>query len=126
MKEKMVDKLMVCVATLIPKTLHSRDSADRLVRSVISLWRARSDFRKRNLTTLVLDFDGIAELSESAAGALAEFYMEFAEEKNSAIEFLNMSDSIRKPFAAAEKSLRRLRKGINSRAKSKSGFVIEI
>jgi len=125
MKEKISDKLTIRIASLIHKTLHSRDSADRLVGTILSTWRARSDWHRKNLTTLVLDFESIAELSESAASALAEFHLEFLQDKNLAIEFSNMSDPVRKIFAAAEKSLRRFRKGINA-GKKKSGFMIEI
>lgn len=126
MKEKRDGKLTVHVARAIPKTLHSRDSADRLVGAVVSFWRARPDRHKNDLTTLVLDFEGISQLSESAASALAEFRLEFSEDKDPTIEFSNMSVSVKKTFAAVEKSVRGIRKRINARNKKKNSFMIEI
>ncbi len=126
MKEKRDGKLTVHVARTIPKTLHSRDSADRLVGTVVSLWRARPDTHRNTLTRLVLDFDGISQMSESAASALAEFRLEFSEDKDPTIEFSNMSVSVKKTFAAAEKSLRGIHKRINARNKKKNNFLIEI
>ena len=126
MKENMDDKLTVRVAATIPKTLHSRDSADRLVRAVVSLWRTRSNGNDKNPNKLILDFEGISQMSESAASALIEFQLEFSEDKNPEVEFSNMSVPIEKTFAAVEKSLRRMHKGINARNKKKSSFMIEI
>ncbi|HUI30599.1 MAG TPA: hypothetical protein VLX91_10310 [Candidatus Acidoferrales bacterium] len=126
MKEKSDGKLTIQVATAIPKTLHSRDSADRLVRTAVSFWRARPDRSKKDLTALVLDFNGIAQLSESAASALVEFRLEFSGDNDPAIEFSNMTNSVKKTFAGAEKSLRRFQKRINGRGKKKSSFIIEV
>jgi len=125
MSDKTDGKFTVRIAESIPKTLHSRDSADRLVRTVISLWRSRPDAGKKNLTTLVLDFDGVEQVSESAAGAIIEFQREFSEDKNPEIEFSNMSATVSKIFAAAEKPLRRSSKGMKSQ-KKKNSFTIEI
>jgi anti-anti-sigma regulatory factor len=126
MKEKTDDKLTVRIASSIPKTLHSRDSAERLVRTVVSLWRARSDGREKNLNTLVLDFEGISQLSDSAAGALIEFRLEFSEDRNPAVEFSNMSDPVKKTFAALEKSFGQIHRRVNLQKKKKRSFLIEI
>lgn len=126
MKAKIDGKLTVQVATVIPKTLHSRDSAERLVRTVVSMWRARSDNGDKNPAKLVLDFDGITQLSESAASAIVEFRLEFSEDKYPAIEFSNMTASVRKTFTAVEESLRQIHKRIAARTKKKSSFMIEI
>jgi anti-anti-sigma regulatory factor len=126
MKEKMDETLTVRVAATIPKTLHSRDSADRLVRSVISLWRERSDGLRKGAATLILDFEGIEFLSESAAGALVEFRQEFSEEKDPKIEFSNLSASAGKAFAAAEKRIRIASKRTKTQKKKQSSFLIEV
>ena len=126
MKDKTDSKLTVRIASSIPKTLQSRDSADRLIGTVISLWRARPDEYRKNPTTLILDFEGIEQLSESAAGTLIEFRRESSEDKNPVIEFSNMSVSVNETFAAVEKPLRRFHKRIKTRGKKKNSFVIEI
>ncbi len=126
MKEKMDGTLTVRVATTIPKTLHSRDSADRLVRSVISLWRERSDELRKGAVTLILDFEGIEYLSESAASALIEFRQEFSEDKDPKIRFSNLSISAGKVFAAAEKQFRLASKRIKNQKKKQSSFLIEV
>lgn len=126
MKEKLDGTLRVRVATTIPKTLHSRDSADRLVRSVISLWRERSDELRKNAVTLILDFEGIEYLSESAAAALIEFRQEFSEDKDPEIRFSNLSASAVKAFTAAEKHLRLASKRIKNQKKKQSSFLIEV
>jgi hypothetical protein len=125
MKEKMDGKLTVRVTTVIPKTLHSRDSADRLVRTVVGLWRERPDELRRNAATLILDFEGIEYLSESAAGALIEFRQEFSEAKDPEIKFSNLSASVSKTLVIAEKNLRHLR-GIKARKRKQNGFSIEV
>ncbi len=126
MKEKSDGKLTVQVVSAIPKTLNSRDSAERLVRTAVGLWRARSDGHNKNTTTLVLDFEGITQMSESAASALVEFRLDFSEDKYPAMEFSNMSDSVKKTFAAVEKPVQRIHKRISAQAKKKNSFMIEI
>ncbi|MFZ1081975.1 MAG: STAS domain-containing protein [Candidatus Kryptoniota bacterium] len=126
MKEKTDSKLTVRIAASIPKALHSRDSADRLVRTVVSLWRARPDVRKKTPTTLILDFQGVEQLSESAAGTLLEFRREFSEDKNPAIEFSNMSVSVNETFAAVEKPVGRFSRRVKTQKKKKNIFAIEI
>jgi len=126
MKEKADVKLTVRVAETIAKTLHSKDSADRLVGAVVSLWRRRSDGSSRNTKTLILDFDGVPRLSESAASVLVEFRLEFSEDRKPEIKFSNMSDSVKKTFAAVEKSTQRIHKRINASSKKKTSFMIEI
>jgi hypothetical protein len=125
MKDKTDGKLTVRIASSIPKTLHSRDSAERLVRTVVSLWRASSEGQDNYPATLVLDFDGIPQLSESAASAIVEFRLEFSGGKYPAIEFANTSVPVRKTLAAVEKSLWRVRRRVNAR-KKKTSYMIEI
>lgn len=120
-------KFTVQIANTIPKMLHSRDSAERLVRTVIGLWRVRSEEFRKNPATLILDFNGIGLVSESAACALIEFQREFSEDKNLTIEFSNLSTSVSETFAIAEKSLRRVSKRIKThKTKGQNSFVIEV
>ena len=119
-------KFIIEVATSVAKTLHSRDSAERLVRTVISMWRERPDAGKKNSATLILDFAGIEQLSESAAGALIEFRREFSEDKNPSIEFSNLSPSVSKTLAAVEKPLRRVSTKAKTAKKKQNSFTIEI
>lgn len=126
MKEKTEGKFTVRVVESLPKTLQSRDSADRLVRAVITLWRSRPITGGRDATTLVLDFDGVHQVSESAAGAIIEFREEFSEDKDPKIEFSNMSPSVDETFAAVEKSLRAVSGRIKTRKRKHSGFSIKL
>lgn len=126
MKEKMDGKFTVRVATAIPKTLHSRDSAERLVRAVVSLWRKRPRELKRDGATLILDFNEIEHLSESAADVLIEFREEFSEAKDPEIQFSNLSDSVDKALVAAEKNLRRLSRGSKTRKRNQNNYSIEV
>lgn len=126
MKVKTGGKLTVRIASSIPKTLQSRDSADRLIRTAIGVWRARPEASRRKPTTLILDFDGIEELSESAAAILTDFRRESAEDKNPAIEFSNMSVSVNKTFETVGKPFRRFQKRVKTEGKKKNSFVIEI
>ncbi len=126
MSVKTDDKFIIQVAASIAKTLHSRDSAERLVRTVISMWRARPDAGRKNSATLILDFEGIEQLSESAAGALIEFRREFSEDKNPSIEFSNLSPSVSKTLAAVEKPVRRVSGKVKTAKKKQSSFTIEI
>ena len=125
MKEKMGDELTVPVASSIPKTLHSRDSAERLVRMVVGLWRGRAGGHN-SPAALILDFSGISQLSESAAGVLVEFRFEFSGGGCPQVEFSNTAAPVRKALTTAEKSLERLHKRIDAHRKKKSGFMIEI
>ena len=125
MKEKMGDELTVLIASSIPKTLHSRDSAERLVRIVVGLWRGKAG-GYNTPAVLILDFSGISQLSESAADVLVEFRSEFSGGRCPLIEFSNTSAPVRKALTVAEKSLERLHKRINAHRKKKSGFMIEI
>ncbi len=126
MKEKKDGKLTIRVVTTISKTLQSRDSADRLVRAVISLWRGRSDELRRCADTLLLDFKGVECLSESAAAVLIDFRQEFSEDKDPEIEFSNLSASVGKTFAVAEKHIRLACKGIRTRKRKPTSFLIEV
>lgn len=126
MSEKMGSKFTVRIEESIPKTLHSRDSAERLVRTVVSMWRARPGAGGRNVVTLVLDFEGIREISESAAGALIGFREQFSEDKDPEIEFSNMSASVDKTFAAVGKSLRNSSARGKGRKRKPNGFSIEL
>ncbi|HEY9165232.1 MAG TPA: hypothetical protein VIS48_03625 [Candidatus Kryptonia bacterium] len=125
MREKKNLEFTVRVAGSIPKKLNSRDSAERLVRNVISMWRERSDEYMKNSTTLNLDFNGIESVSESAVAALVEFRLEFAEDKNPEIEFSNLPISVSKTIASVERSIRHSSGRIASR-KKKKGYLIEI
>lgn len=126
MKEKKDGKLTIRVVTTISKTLQSRDSADRLVRTVISLWRERSDELRRSADTLLLDFKGIEYLSESAAAVLIDFRQEFSEDKDPEIEFSNLSASVGKTFVAAQKNLRLACKDIKTHKRKPNSFLIEV
>jgi hypothetical protein len=126
MKEKKDGKLTVRVAASVPKTLHSRDSADRLVRTVVSLWRERSDELRKSAATLILDFEGIEYLSESAAGALIEFRQEFSEDKDPEIKFSNMSASVDKTFMTAERHMRHDSKGTKTQKRKPNSFLMEV
>jgi STAS domain len=106
MREKRDGKFTVQVGATIQKTLHSRDSADRLVRAVISLWRNSNGTPGKPPTTLILDFRGVQQLSESAAGVLIEFRREFSEDKNPEIVFSNMSSQINAILEAAARPSR--------------------
>jgi len=126
MKEKIDGKLTVQVVEVIPKMLHSRDSADRLVRAVINIWRERPRELRKNTGTLVLDFQSIEYVSDSAASALIEFRREFSEDKKPAVEFSNLSDSVSKIFETEEKHLRRASRGIKAQKKKSNSFLIEV
>jgi len=126
MKEKNDGKLTVQVAATIPKTLHSRDSADRLVRAVVNIWRERPRTLRKSTRILELDFKGIEYIANSAASALIEFRNEFSEDKRPAVEFSNLSNSMSKIFEAEEKRLRLVSKGTNAQKKKPNGFLIEV
>lgn len=86
----------------------------------------RSDELRKGAVTLILDFEGIEYLSESAASALIEFRQEFSEDKDPKIRFSNLSISAGKVFAAAEKQFRLASKRIKNQKKKQSSFLIEV
>ncbi len=126
MREKTDDKFTVRVADTLQKTLHSRDSAERLVRAVISLWRDSTDGPRKSAGILVLDFQGIEQISESAAGVIAEFRDKFSEDKDPEIIFSNMSSSIREIIEAAERSVLQSARKLRSSKKKRGRFTIKI
>ncbi len=126
MKKKRDDEFVVRVAATIHKRLHSRDSADRLVRNAIGLWRECSDDHGKRPSTLILDFNGIEQLSESAAAPLADFRREFSEDKDPEIMFCNLSESVSETLASVEKPLRHSSRKIKTSRKSQNNFLIKI
>jgi len=125
MKDNGDGSFTVHVVSVIPKTLRSRDSAERLVRSAVTLWRKRSDKLRRTAKALILDFKDVDQLTESAAEALIEFREEFSEASDPEIRFSNLSASVGKALVTAEKNLRHLR-GIKARKRKQNGFSIEV
>ena len=125
MRERTDDESTAPIVSSIPKTLHSRESAERLVRAVVGLWREKSDTHN-NPSSLILDFDGIFRLSESVAEVLVQFRYEFPGGKCPPVKFLNVSATVRKTLTSAEKSLAQIHKRLNANRKKKSGFSIKI
>lgn len=123
MKDNGDGSFTVHVVSVIPKTLRSRDSAERLVRSAVTLWRKRSDKLRKTAEALNLDFKDIDKLTESAAEALIEFRDEFAEDKHPEIKFFNLSPSAAKTIAATERHLHR---AFKVRKRKPHNFVIEV
>lgn len=126
MREKTDNTFTVLVADTLQKTLHSRDSAERLVRGVIGLWRNSTNGPGKSAATLVLDFQGIQRLSESAAGVIVEFRREFSEDKNPEIIFSNLMGSVRGTLEAAERSLRQSDNKIRNPKKKRNRFTIKV
>ncbi len=126
MREKPDDKFTVRVTDTLQKRLHSRDSAERLVRVVIGLWRDSVERPGKQAATLVLDFHGIQQLSERAAGVIVEFRRQFSEDKDPEIIFSNMSRSVRETLEAAERSLRESDKKTGNPKKKRTPFTIKI
>ncbi len=126
MREKCDARFTVRVAATIPKALHSRDSADRLVRVAVSLWRENLDDMRQRAATLVLDFEGIGQLSESAADSLIEFRREFSEDNNPRIVFSNMSVSVSKTLEEVERPQRQTSGKIKKQKGKHNGFLIKI
>jgi len=126
-KMKTGNRLTVKVAKAIQKTLHSRDSAERLERTAVNLWRARSDELRKTPSTLVLDFMDVELVSQPAADALLKFRREFSEDKNLTIEFSNLSTSVSKTFAIVERRLQEIAKRTKTRKiRGQSVFSIEV
>jgi hypothetical protein len=125
MRERTDDESTAPIVSSIPKTLHSRESAERLVRAVVGLWREKSDTHN-NPSSLILDFDGIFLLSESVANVLVQFRYEFPGGKCPPVKFMNVSAPVGKTLAAAEKSLAQLHKRLNDNRRKKNGFSIKI
>ena len=123
MKDNGDGSFTIQVGTLIPKTLHSRDSAERLARSAITLWRERSAKSRKTAKVLILDFAEIESIAESAAEALVEFQHEFSEDKHPEIKFFNLSPSSARTISAAE---RHLRHSFKARKRKPLNFVIEV
>ncbi len=126
MKEKAENKFTVRVVESLPKTLQSRDSADRLVRAVIAQWRTRPANAGKYTTTLVLDFDGVHQVSESAAGVIIEFREQFSEDEDPKIEFSNMCSFVHETFISAEKSLRADSRRLKNQKRKQGGFLIKL
>ena len=114
------NRLTLEVAKAIQKTLHSRDSAERLERTAVNLWRARSDELRKTPSTLVLNFMDVELVSQPAADALLKFRREFSEDKN-------LSTSVSKTFAIVERQLQQIAKRTKTRKiKGQSVFSIEV
>ena len=125
MRGKMDDGVTVSIASTIQKTLRSRDSAERMVRAIVDLWRKRAGEHDKP-AALILDFNEISLLSESVADVLVQFRFDFPGGKCPRVEFLNVSAPVRKVLIAAEQSREQLRKKASANRKKKSGFTIEI
>ncbi len=125
MKEKMEDGLTVSIVSTVQKTLRSRDSAERLVRAIVDLWRERAGGHKKP-AVLILDFNGISLLSESVADVLVQLRFDFPSSKCSRVEFRNVSAPVRKALVSAGQSREQLRKKVNANRKKESGFTIKI
>jgi len=123
MKDNGDGKFIVQVVSIIPKTLHSPDSAERLVRTAGTLWRKRSNKLKRTATALTLDFTDIENRTESPAEALIECHHEIAEDKHPKIKFSSLSASAIKTLDAAK---RHLRPAPKLRKRNPHNFVIEV
>ena len=123
MKDAGDNSLTIRVGEVIPKSLHSRDSAERLARCAMTLWRERPDKLRKTAKDLILDFAEVEHISESAAEALIEFRHEFAEDKHPEIKFSNLSASAAKTIAVAERHLRQALKARKGRAHN---FVIKV
>ena len=126
MKDKRDGKFTVQVAATIYKRLHSRDSAERLARTVISLWRDSFDHLRDRAHTLVLDFEGIEQLSKSAAEVLIQLRGEFSEDKDLEIVFSNLSVSVNKTLAAVERPHQQSPGGLEKRKRKQNGFSIKV
>ena len=125
MREKTDDESTAPIVSSIPRTLHSRESATRLVKSIVGLWREKSGGDSMP-SSLILDFKGIFRLPESVADVLVQFRYEFPGGKCPPVKFMNVSPHVRKALASAEKSLEQLHKRLNTDRKKKSGFRIKI
>ncbi len=125
MREKTNDGSTAPIVSSIPKTLHSRESAERLVRVIVGLWREKSG-KYGKPSSIILDFDGIFRLSESVADVLVQFRYEFPGGQCPPVAFMNVSPPVRKTLTSAEKSLEKLHRRVNAKKKKRSGFRIEI